>query len=131
MLILVMLLLALSSQTEQVSPRDRGSVSNEGTAVVRGRVIDAESGAPLARVDVSLTFLAGRDQFDTASDADGAFAVDCPDSENQTLNVLLPDEFLIVTAEVECTGDNGDVSIVTLPTPTPTPTATPTPTPVI
>ena len=44
-----------------------------GTAIVRGRVTDAESGVPLARVVVSLSLLGARAQVDTKSDANGAF----------------------------------------------------------
>ena len=41
--------------------------------MVSGRVTDAETGAPLARVDLSLTLLGTRAQLDTTSDAEGGF----------------------------------------------------------
>jgi hypothetical protein len=67
------LLLALGLQTAQVTPRDRPREAQEGTAIIRGRVTDAEAGTPLPRVDLSLTLLGTRVQLDTVSDGKGAF----------------------------------------------------------
>ena len=56
------------------APRDaRDADLKSGYAVVSGRVTDAETGAPLARVDLSLTLLGTRAQMDTMSDAHGGF----------------------------------------------------------
>lgn len=64
-----------SSASAQVPPpRDASNPESRlGTAVVRGRVTDAETGAPMPRVTVSLSSLGRRAQLDTTSNADGAF----------------------------------------------------------
>jgi hypothetical protein len=55
-------------------PRARALDERRGTAIVRGRITDAETGAPLARIVVSLSLVGARAQRDTTSGADGAFA---------------------------------------------------------
>ena len=59
----------------QTSPPRDGLVGElaSGTAVVRGRVTDAETGATLPRISVSLTRVGTRAQVDTMSDTMGAF----------------------------------------------------------
>jgi len=70
---ILVLCLALASAADQSPPRDKPAARTQGTAVVRGRVTDAETGTPLARVDISLRLMSTGDQLDTASNADGAF----------------------------------------------------------
>jgi protocatechuate 3,4-dioxygenase beta subunit len=56
------------------APRDeRDADLKSGTAVVSGRVTDAESGEPMARVTVSLNRLGARAQLDTKTGANGTF----------------------------------------------------------
>ena len=71
--VLGILLLALGVQTAHAPPRDAAPEPATGAAIIRGRVTDAETGTPLARVDVSLTQVGTREQMDTVSGADGAF----------------------------------------------------------
>lgn len=55
-------------------PRDPANLESRlGTAVVRGRVTDAETGAPMPRVTMSLSRIGRREQVDTKTDANGAF----------------------------------------------------------
>ena len=56
------------------APRDAHDPAlDTGTAVVRGRVTDAETGAPLARVTVSLSRSGTRAQVDAKTGANGTF----------------------------------------------------------
>jgi carboxypeptidase family protein len=70
---MLIVFLALASLTDQTAPRDKPAERTQGIAIVRGRVTDAETGTPLARVDVSLRLMSTGDQWDTASNGDGAF----------------------------------------------------------
>ena len=74
--LLLLVALALGPQTPRAPapPRDAAQEDRQGTAVVRGRVTDAETGAPLARVVLTLSLQGTRTVRDTTSDASGAFA---------------------------------------------------------
>jgi hypothetical protein len=69
----IALTLLAAAQAPRAPLRDAAPPRESGTAVVRGRVTDAETGAPLRRVTVSLSLLNTRDVRDTTSDANGAF----------------------------------------------------------
>jgi hypothetical protein len=67
-------LAGVTAAAQQPPPRDAADLeARRGTAIVRGRVTDAETGAPMRRVTLSLSLVGGRAQVDTTSDADGSF----------------------------------------------------------
>ena len=74
LLLAVSLVLAQQAPRSPAPPRDAASEERQGTAVVRGRVTDAETGAPLSRVVLTLSLRGTRTVRDTTSDANGAFA---------------------------------------------------------
>lgn len=71
--VLGILLLALGVQTAQAPARDAAPEPAIGTAIIRGRVTDAETGTPVPRVTLSLYMARTRTQLDTKSAADGTF----------------------------------------------------------
>jgi protocatechuate 3,4-dioxygenase beta subunit len=73
---LVLAAFALTAQTLPPAGPPRDALDTDlksGTAVVSGRVTDAETGEPMARVTVSLNRLGTRDQLDTKTGTNGTF----------------------------------------------------------
>ena len=71
---LAVLLALLQAGATQVPPRDRAAVQKPGTASIRGRVTDLETGQPIARAVVTLSSSQPPLSMETASDADGRYA---------------------------------------------------------
>ena len=63
-----------SATPQAPGPRDAANLElKRGTAVVRGRVTDAETGTPMPGVTLSLSLLGARAQVDTKSDINVSF----------------------------------------------------------
>jgi Carboxypeptidase regulatory-like domain len=71
---LAVLLALLQAGATQVPPRDPAAVQKPGTASIRGRITDLETGRPIARAVVTLSSSQPPLSMETASDPDGRYA---------------------------------------------------------
>ena len=70
----ILLVAFLQAGGIQAPPRDGAAVQKPGTASVRGRITDLETGRPIARAVVTLTSSEPPLSVETASEADGRYA---------------------------------------------------------
>jgi hypothetical protein len=70
---IAVLLALLQAGAIQVPPRDLAAVKKPGSASIRGRITDLETGRPIARAVVTLTSSEPPLSTETASDADGRY----------------------------------------------------------